>query len=61
MDNVTKLQRWMAEKQVDAATLARRLGCTPPVLSYLLNRKRPLSADMAARLTKVTGLRFDER
>jgi plasmid maintenance system antidote protein VapI len=57
MEKALQLKKWMFEQQVSAADLARRVGCTPPVLSYILTGKRPLSADMELRLKKV-GVRL---
>jgi transcriptional regulator with XRE-family HTH domain len=52
MDKVLQLKQWMYNQKVTAAELARRAGCTPPVFSYILNGKRPLSEDMERRLKK---------
>jgi plasmid maintenance system antidote protein VapI len=54
---VEKLKRWMYETQVTAANLARMLGCTPPILSYILNGKKRMSDEMERRLKKV-GVRL---
>jgi HTH-type transcriptional regulator/antitoxin HigA len=56
--NVERLKQWMFKHGVNAADLARKVGCTPPVLSYVLTGKRQMSADLARKLAKVTGLTF---
>jgi plasmid maintenance system antidote protein VapI len=57
MDKVERLKQWMFDHQITAAALACKVGCTPPVVSYILTGKRPMSADMELRLKKV-GVRL---
>jgi antitoxin component HigA of HigAB toxin-antitoxin module len=53
MADVDKLKSWMFHNKTTAADLARKVGCTPAVFSFILNGKRPISADMRLRLKKV--------
>ena len=57
---MNKLKRWMKQRELSQADLARQFGISTAYLSFFLNGHRTFGAKTALRISRLTGIPMEE-